>query len=214
MSTSLPTYSIVEEWANSLTHGIGALLSVAGLAVLVAFASVQGDPWKIVSTAIFGATLFMLYSASTLYHAIQHPKARAALRLFDHISILFLIAGTYTPFTLVTLNGPWGWSLFGVVWGLTVLGTIVHLTQLRRYHWVMVGLYLVMGWSVLVAFAPLKDALPASGLGMLVAGGLSYSLGVVFYAWHRMPFNHAIWHLFVLAGSTLHFFTVLFYVVL
>ncbi len=214
MSTSLPTYSSLEEWANSLTHGLGALLSIAGLTVLVAFASVQGDPWKIVSASIFGATLFMLYSASTLYHAVQHQKARYALRLFDHISILFLIAGTYTPFTLVTLNGPWGWSLFGVVWGLTVLGTIVHLTQLRRFHWVMVGLYLVMGWSVLVAFAPLKDALPPGGLGMLIAGGLSYTLGVVFYGMNRLPFNHAIWHLFVLAGSILHFFTVLFYVIL
>lgn len=214
MSTSLPTYSSLEEWANSLTHGLGVLLSIAGLTVLVAFASVQGDPWKVVSASIFGATLFMLYSASTLYHAIQHQKARYALRLFDHISILFLIAGTYTPFTLVTLNGPWGWSLFGVVWGLTVIGTIVHLTQLRRFHWVMVGLYLVMGWSVLAAFAPLKDALPPSGLGMLIAGGLSYTLGVVFYGMNRLPFNHAIWHLFVLAGSILHFFTVLFYVIL
>lgn len=213
MSTALPTYTTVEEWANSLTHGLGALLSVGGLVTLVVMASLYGDAWQIVSASIFGASLVSLYSASTLYHAIQHPKIRAAMQRFDHIAILYLIAGTYTPFTLVTLRGPWGWSLFGVIWGLTLVGTVVHLTRLRRYHALMVGLYLVMGWSVVVAMGPLIAALPTTGISLLVAGGLSYTLGVVFYASHRLPFNHAIWHLFVLGGSVLHFLTVLWFVI-
>lgn len=213
MTTVLPTYSTLEEWANSLTHGVGALFSTAGLVVMVVMASLYGDAWQVVSVSIFGATLVMLYSASTLYHAIQHPGARALMQRLDHIAILYLIAGTYTPFTLVTLNGPWGWSLFGLVWGLTLFGTVVHLTQLRRFHVLMVGLYLVMGWSVLIAIVPLVRALPPAGLALLVAGGLSYTLGVVFYALKRLPFNHAIWHLFVLGGSVLHFFAVLFYVI-
>ncbi|PTY37551.1 hemolysin III [Saccharospirillum sp. MSK14-1] len=215
MSTSaLPTYSILEEWANSLTHGIGAVLSIAGLIVLVVLASLYGDAWQIVSASVYGATLILLYSASTLYHAIQAPRVRQLMRRFDHIAILYLIAGTYTPFTLVTLRGPWGWTLFGIVWGLTLLGTVVHLTSLRRFHWLMVGLYLFMGWSVLIAIRPLIATLPPAGLSLLVAGGLSYTLGVVFYGMKRLPFNHAIWHLFVLAGSALHFFTVLYYVIL
>lgn len=213
MSTStMPKYSIVEEWANSLTHGLGAVLSIAALVVLVVAASLNGDAWQIVSASVYGATLILLYSASTLYHAIQSPRVRAVMRRFDHIAILYLIAGTYTPFTLVTLRGGWGWTLFGIVWGLTLFGTIVHLTSLRRFHWLMVGLYLFMGWSVVIAIRPLIATLPPVGLGLLVAGGLSYTFGVIFYGMKRLPFNHAIWHLFVLAGSVLHFFAVLFYV--
>ncbi|MHA7878652.1 MAG: PAQR family membrane homeostasis protein TrhA [Saccharospirillum sp.] len=214
MTLELPTYSTLEEWANSLTHGIGAALSIAGLVVLVVLASLYGDAWQIVSASIYGASLILLYTASTLYHAVQSPRARVILQRFDHIAILYLIAGTYTPFTLVTLRGPWGWSLFGIVWGLALVGTVVHLTSLRRFHGLMVGLYLLMGWSVLIALAPLIQAMPAAGLGLLVAGGLSYTLGVVFYVAKRLPFNHAIWHLFVLAGSVLHFFTVMYYVIL
>ncbi|MCH8532572.1 MAG: hemolysin III family protein [Saccharospirillum sp.] len=214
MTLELPTYSTLEEWANSLTHGIGAVLSIAGLVILVVLASLNRDAWQIVSVSIYGTTLVLLYTASTLYHAIQSQRVRHVMQRLDHIAILYLIAGTYTPFTLVTLRGPWGWSLFGVVWGLAVIGTVVHLTSLRRFHGVMVGLYLLMGWSVTIALAPLIKALPTAGLGLLVAGGLSYTLGVVFYMAKRLPFNHAIWHLFVLAGSVLHFFTVMHYVIL
>lgn len=216
MSTimKLPQYTKLEEWANSLTHGLGAVLSIAGLVIMVVLATLHGDAWHIVSSAIFGATLIMLYSASTLYHAIQSPRIRAIMQRLDHIAILYLIAGTYTPFTLVTLRGPWGWSLFGVVWGLTLFGTVIHLTQLRRFHGLMVALYLVMGWSVVLAMKPLIDALPAVGLWLLIAGGLSYTLGVVFYIRKSLPFNHAIWHLFVLAGSVLHFFSVVYFVIL
>lgn len=214
MTLELPTYSTVEEWANSLTHGIGAVLSLVGLVILVVLASLNGDAWQIVSASIYGATLVMLYTASTLYHAIQSPRVRRIMQRLDHMAILYLIAGTYTPFTLLTLRGPWGWSLFGLVWGLALVGTVVHLTSLRRFHGVMVGLYLLMGWSVIIAMAPLIQAMPATGLGLLVAGGLSYTLGVVFYIAKGMPFNHAIWHLFVLGGSILHFFTVMYYVIL
>lgn len=216
MSTimKLPQYTKLEEWANSLTHGLGAVLSIAGLVIMVVLATLHGDAWHIVSSAIFGATLIMLYSASTLYHAIQSPRIRAIMQRLDHIAILYLIAGTYTPFTLVTLRGPWGWSLFGVVWGLTLFGTVIHLTQLRRFHGLMVALYLVMGWSVVLAMKPLIDALPTVGLWLLIAGGLSYTLGVVFYIRKSLPFNHAIWHLFVLAGSVLHFFSVVYFVIL
>jgi len=210
----LPQYTKLEEWANSLTHGLGAVLSIAGLVIMVVLATLHGDAWHIVSSAIFGATLIMLYSASTLYHAIQSPRIRAIMQRLDHIAILYLIAGTYTPFTLVTLRGPWGWSLFGVVWGLTLFGTVIHLTQLRRFHGLMVALYLVMGWSVVLAMKPLIDALPTVGLWLLIAGGLSYTLGVVFYIRKSLPFNHAIWHLFVLAGSVLHFFSVVYFVIL
>lgn len=214
MTLELPTYSTLEEWANSLTHGIGAVLSIAGLVILVVLASLYGDAWRIVSASIYGASLVLLYTASTLYHAIQSPQVRPIMQRLDHIAILYLIAGTYTPFTLVTLHGPWGWTLFGIVWGLALVGTVVHLTSLRRFHGVMVGLYLLMGWSVLIALAPLINAMPPAGLGLLVAGGLSYTFGVVFYVAKRLPFNHAIWHLFVLAGSVLHFFTVMYYVIL
>lgn len=213
-SMELPRYTKLEEWANSLTHGLGAMLSIAGLVVMVVLSALHGDAWHIVSTAIFGATLIMLYSASTLYHAIQSPRIRGIMQRLDHIAILYLIAGTYTPFTLVTLRGPWGWTLFGIVWGLTLFGTVVHLTQLRRFHGLMVALYLVMGWSVVLAMKPLLEALPTTGLWLLVAGGLSYTLGVVFYLRKSWPFNHAIWHLFVLAGSVLHFFSVVFFVIL
>ncbi|MEX2320765.1 MAG: hemolysin III family protein, partial [Saccharospirillum sp.] len=142
------------------------------------------------------------------------PRIRGIMQRLDHIAILYLIAGTYTPFTLVTLRGPWGWTLFGIVWGLTLFGTVVHLTQLRRFHGLMVALYLIMGWSVVVAMKPLIDSLATAGLWLMVAGGLSYTLGVVFYIRKSLPFNHAIWHLFVLAGSVLHFFSVVYFVIL
>lgn len=211
---SSTNYSLGEEIAHSVTHGIGAVLSAVGMGFLIWLSLRYGNEWHLISSIVYGVSLLLLYSASTMYHALTHPGAKRFFQLLDHSFIFVLIAGTYTPFALVSLHGPWGWSLFGVVWGLTVLGTIVHLTQLRRFHSVMVGLYLVMGWSIIAAFAPLREALPSTGLGLLVAGGLSYSLGVVFYAWKRIPFNHAIWHLFVLTGSVLHFFAVLFYVVL
>jgi hemolysin III len=204
-----------EEIANSLTHGAGAVLAVAGLVVLVLSASRNGTASTVVGCVVFGATLVLLYSASTLHHSLGHsrPRARAVLRALDHSAIFLLIAGTYTPFTLVSLRGPWGWSLFGVVWGLAVAGIALRLTLRRRPTALFVALYLAMGWCVVVAAKPLLAAVDPGGIALLVAGGLAYSLGVVFYAWRR-PYHHAIWHAFVLAGSAFHYAAVLHYVAL
>ncbi|WP_196158391.1 hemolysin III family protein [Reinekea sp. G2M2-21] len=212
MSDALPKYSSIEEWANSLTHGIGAVLAVVGLVVMLAVTIGQGDAWQIVSASIYGTTLIFMFLASTLYHAIQHPNIRKILRQIDHLAILYLIAGSYTPFTLVTLNGAWGWTIFGIVWGLTLVGTVLQLSPARHIKALMVTLYLLMGWVVIIAIKPLVANLSANGLGLLVAGGLAYTGGVVFYVNKRIPFNHAIWHMFVLAGAMLHFFAILLYV--
>lgn len=206
-------YTLREEIANSITHGVGALLSIAGLVILATLAARHGNAWHIVSCSIFGATLFLLYTASTLYHSIPHARAKQILRIIDHSAIFLLIAGTYTPFTLVNLRGPWGWSLFGTVWGLALLGIILELTPWRRLRLLSVALYLGMGWAVVVAAKPLLDSVATGGLVLLAAGGLTYTLGVIFYAWRSLPHHHAIWHLFVLTGSVLHFFAVLFYVI-
>lgn len=213
MNTSLPTYSFREELANSITHGVGIVLAIAGLAVMVAYASLHGDVWHIVSCAVFGATLILCYTASTLYHSVQGEHLRQVLRTLDHSAIFLLIAGTYTPFMLVSLRGPWGWSLFAVVWTLAVAGIVLRLTLRGRLHGVMVALYVAMGWVAVVAVQPLLERLGSGGLALLAGGGLAYTGGVIFYKWKRLPYNHAIWHGFVLLGSALHFFAVLFYVI-
>jgi hemolysin III len=212
MEKVLPRYSLLEEWMNSITHGIGALLAVVGLVVMLVVAVGQGDAWKVVSASVYGSTLVLMFLASTLYHAIQPDAVRKVLRQVDHLAILYLIAGSYTPFTLVTLNGNWGWSIFGVVWGLTILGTVLQLSPARHIKALMVTLYLLMGWVVLIAIGPLIKNLSAAGLVLLVSGGLAYTGGVFFYVNKRIPLNHAIWHLFVLAGAILHFFAILFHV--
>ena len=206
-------YTVGEEIANSVTHGVGGLLAIAGLAVVTTFAALNGDVWHVVACSVYGATLVVLYTSSTLYHSIQAPRAKAVFRAIDHSAIFLLIAGTYTPFTLVNLRGPWGWTLFGVIWGLAALGIVFQVSMLRRWPVLQVLLYIGMGWVVLVAAKPLVAAIPVGGLALLGAGGLAYTGGVAFYAWRRLPYHHAIWHLFVLAGSALHFFAILFYVV-
>jgi hemolysin III len=205
-------YRLGEEIANAVTHGVGALLAVAGLAVLVTIAAVRGTAWHVVGCSVYGSTLVLLYTASTLYHSIPNARAKRALRILDHSAIFLLIAGTYTPFTLVNLRGPWGWSLFGVVWGLALLGIFLQ-TGRRRHPVLAVVLYVVMGWTVVVAIRPLLHAIPPGGLALLVAGGLAYTAGIVFYAWKRLPYAHAVWHGFVLLGSALHFFAILMFVV-
>ena len=212
-SYSKPRYSIGEEIANSVTHGVGVVLSIGGLAILTAFASVLGNAWHIVSSSIFGATLILLYASSTLYHSIQLPRVKRILQVIDHSAIFLLIAGTYTPFTLVTLRGAWGWTIFGVVWGLAVTGIIFQVTRLRKWPVISLALYVGMGWAVIVATKPLLAAIDPRGLLLLLLGGLSYTAGIVFYVWRRLPYHHAIWHIFVLAGSAFHFFAILFYVI-
>jgi hemolysin III len=205
-----------EAIANSLTHGLGALLAVAGLVVLAVAAGRRGSVAALVGCVVFGAALVLLYTSSTLYHSLGHVHARAGtvLRALDHSAIFLLIAGTYTPFTLVSLRGPWGWSLFAVVWSLAVAGIALRLALRRRPTALFVSLYLAMGWCVVVALRPLVAAVPPGGIALLVAGGLAYSVGVVFYLWRSLRYNHAIWHAFVLAGSAFHYAAVLRYVAL
>ncbi len=212
-TTTIKRYPPGEEIANSITHGVGVILAIAGLGVLTAFASIYGNVWHIVSVSIFGGMLILMYTASTLYHSVRNPRVKAVLQIFDHCAIFSLIAGTYTPFTLVTLHGPWGWSLFGVVWGVALLGIVFELTALRQYRLVSIGLYLGMGWAVVAAAKPMLAGMAPGGLILLLAGGLSYTVGIGFYVLRRIRYHHAIWHLFVLAGSTLHFFAILFYVI-
>ena len=197
---------------NSISHMIGAAIALAGLVLLVVQASRLGDPWKIVSFSIYGATLLILYASSALYHSLK-GKAKAIFRKLDHLSIYLLIAGTYTPFTLITLRGAWGWSIFGVIWGLAVLGIVLESFPQKGQRILPVVIYLLMGWLVLTALKPLLLILPRSGFFLLLTGGLFYTLGVVFYALDdRMRHSHGVWHLFVLAGSLSHYFTVLIYV--
>jgi hemolysin III len=206
-------YTFGEELANSLTHACGLVFSIAGLIVLVSAAiSRGGDASDIASCAIYGATLIVLYTTSTLYHSAVKPERKRKLRILDHLAIFLLIAGTYTPFVLIALRGVWGWSLFAIVWSLAALGTIIELSQLARFRRVMVALYIAMGWVGLIAIKPLVAALPAAGLWLLFGGGVSYTLGVVFYRWHSLRYHHAVWHLFVLGGSVLQYFAVLYYV--
>ncbi len=196
---------------NSISHLAGAILAIAGTAVLVVLAALRGDPWKIVSFGIYGATLVLLYLFSTLYHGIRRGKA--VLRKFDHGAIYLLIAGSYTPFTLVTLRGALGWTIFGVVWGLALVGIVTDLLLAGRRRIIPVVIYLVMGWLAVVAYRPLLRVLPMNGFWWLLAGGLLYTGGVVFYALDkRLPHGHGIWHLFVLGGSIAQFVAIFLYV--
>ncbi len=208
-----PVYSVSEELANTLSHGLGAVLAVAGLVALCILASLRGDAWHVVACSIYGATLVILYTSSALYHAVRDAKAKRVLRVLDHSAIYLLIAGTSTPFTLVSLRGPWGWSLFGVIWGLALLGVACEASLLIHHPVAGVALYLVMGWVMVVATKPLLSKVAPGGLVLLLAGGLAYTGGVVFYSWRGLRFGHAIWHLFVLAGSALHYVAVLLYVI-
>ena len=210
---TIARYSIGEEIANAVTHGVGALLSIAGLAVLVSYAALYGDAWHVVSTSIFGATLVLLYAASTVYHSVWHLQTKKILQRLDHSAIFLLIAGTYTPFALVNMRGPWGWTLFGAVWFLVLLGIALQLFPRRRNERLSLILYLGMGWMAVAAIKPFVAGVETGGLILLLIGGLFYSLGVIFYVWRQLSYHHAIWHGFVLAGSTFHFFAVLFYVV-
>jgi hemolysin III len=198
-----------DELANAITHALGVALALAGLAVLVTLGSLRGSARQIVSYSIYGATLVLLYAASTAYHSVRLPQAKRMLRTLDHIAIYLLIAGTYTPFALISLRGAWGWSLLGIIWTLAATGVVFKVFFIGRFPRTSAIVYLGMGWLALVAFRQLFMHLPPAGLILLFAGGLCYSLGVVFFALDHRRFHHAIWHLFVLAGSICHFFAVL-----
>jgi hemolysin III len=200
------------ERLNSITHLIGTSLALAGLVVLVVHAASLGDPWKIVSFSVYGVSLVVLYLFSALYHSLR-GKAKAVFQKLDHAAIYLLIAGTYTPFTLVTLRGAWGWSLFGVIWGLALFGIVQDVVIARRRRVISLVIYLLMSWLALVAIRPLARAFPAAGLAWMITGGLCYTVGVLFYALDkRIFYGHGVFHLFVLAGSACHYITVLFYV--
>jgi hemolysin III len=203
----------LEEIINSLLHLIGAGLGIAALCILVVLSVEQDDTYKIVGCSIFGATLILMYSASAVYHAVRKSFWKQIYKIVDHSAIYLLIAGTYTPILLVTLHGAWGWTLFGIVWGLAAGGLVFKFFFTGRFEHASTIIYLGMGWLAMVAIKPIYEALPAAGLAWLAAGGLSYTLGVVFYMWDRLHFGHAIWHLFVLGGSICHFFLILLYVV-
>lgn len=201
-----------QEIANSVTHGLGVALSVAGLVVLVVLASLHATVWHVVSFSVYGASLVLLYTSSTLYHSFRSPRLKQVFHILDHSSIYLLIAGSYTPFVLVNLRGGWGWSLFGVIWGLSLAGILVKAFFTGRFKILSTSIYLLMGWLIVIAIKPLMHALPAGGIAWLAAGGLTYTAGAVIYMWKAIPYHHAIWHLFVLAGSICQYFAVLFYV--
>ncbi|WP_186428957.1 hemolysin III family protein [Clostridium sp. BSD9I1] len=204
-------YTFGEELANAITHGLGVLLSVAALVLLIVFAALYKDPWHVVSYTIFGVCMIILYLGSTLYHSIPNKKVKRIFRIFDHCSIFLLIAGTYTPFTLTILRGPLGWTIFGIVWGLAIVGIILKSFWVEKYELLSTSAYVGMGWIIVFAIKRLIILLPPTGLFLLVAGGVLYTLGAVLFMFHKIPYNHAIWHLFVLAGTTCHFFCVLLY---
>ena len=207
-------YTVGEEIANAVTHGVAALLSIAGLAVLVAFAVLySGSPKVVAAVSIFGASMVFLYTASTLYHSIPNPRAKKVLQYLDHSMIYVLIAGSYTPFCLITLQGYTGIALLCAVWLIAIAGISLQAVLLNKADWINCLLYLSMGWLAVFVIDPLVSTLDSTGLALLVAGGLAYTVGVVFYIFERIPFSHAIWHTFVFAGTTLQFFSVLFYVI-
>jgi len=206
--TPAPEYTLREEIAHAGTHGLGAALSIVGLVLLIVRSSATGDPWKVVSFTIFGTSVVLLYGASTLYHAMVNSPRRSTFKALDHAMIYVLIAGTYTPFLLVSLRGPWGWSMFGVIWGLTLVGIGFKAFFAGRFNVVSTLLYLALGWICVIAIKPMIENVPAAGMWWLLGGGLAYSFGTIFYLWKRLAYHHAIWHLFVLAGTACHFVAV------
>ncbi len=202
-------YSLGEEIFNSVSHGVGGLLAIAGTVVLIVLSALQKDPWKVVSSSVFGASLIMLYVMSTLYHAITNEKAKGVMRIMDHITIFLLIAGTYTPLTLVALRGAVGWVLFGLIWGVSVLGIVFNAIDLEKFRKISLVCYIAMGWGIVFAIKPLIEALPKISLIFLLTGGLAYSVGVIFYAIKKVKYFHSVWHLFTIAGSVFHYFAIL-----
>jgi hemolysin III len=211
MSDSLPTLSRAEEIANSISHGLGLILALIALPVLVLSAIEIGSPRFTVGVAVFGATMVLLYLASTLYHSVTHQTAKQFFRLFDHSAIFLLIAGSYTPFTLGVLRGAWGWTLLVIIWSLAIAGIILKAVPRTRHSWFCMVLYLAMGWLAIVAVKPIWELVPGPGILLILAGGVAYTGGLAFFAAQKLRYSHFIWHLFVLAGTTCHFFAVLWY---
>lgn len=207
-------YTPAEEIANSVTHGVGLGASLAGAALLVVLTALHGDGWQIASSIVYGASLVTLYTASTLYHSLRGEKVKRALRVLDHCSIYLLIAASYTPFALVSLRGSWGWTLFGLVWGLAIAGIVFKVFFTGRLNALSTAVYVLMGWLAVVAARPIIEAVPAGAIWLLLAGGVVYTAGTIFYHNRRVPYSHAIWHLFVIGGSVFHYLAISNYVLL
>ncbi|MCV4232202.1 hemolysin III family protein [Virgibacillus sp. LDC1] len=205
------TYPRREEIANAITHGIGAALSVAALVLLIVFSSLKGTAWHVVSFTIYGSTMLLLYLSSTLVHGLRDGKAKDFFEFMDHSSIYLFIAGTYTPFLLVAVRGSLGWSLFGIVWGIALFGVVFKAFFVKKFLFLSTIFYIAMGWLIVIAWNPLTAVVAPQGMNLLAIGGVLYTLGTIFYVWRGFPYHHAIWHLFVLAGSILHFFAILIY---
>jgi hemolysin III len=206
-------YTLGEEIFSSVSHGVGTLLAIAGTAVLIVFAALYSDAWAVVGSAIYGGSLIMLYSMSTLYHSITNEKAKSFFRIMDHTTIFFLIAGTYTPITLSILRGALGWVLFGIVWGAAILGITLNAIDLKKFSKPSIACYIAMGWVIIFAIKPLVNAMTPLSLWLLVIGGIFYTVGVIFYAIKKVKYFHSIWHIFTILGSTCHYFSILFAIV-
>ncbi|ASF39234.1 MULTISPECIES: PAQR family membrane homeostasis protein TrhA [Halobacillus] len=207
------TFSRREEIANAITHGIGAVLSVGMLVMLVVFASLEGNAWHVVSVSIYGVTMLVLFVSSTLVHSFPAGKMKDLFEIFDHSAIYLFIAGTYTPILLVPLRGSLGWTLFGIIWGMAILGIIFKVFFVKRFVVLSTLFYVLMGWLLIIAWGPLTTEVPAAGITYLILGGVMYSIGSIFYVWRSFTYHHMVWHLFVLGGSIFHFFTIFFYVI-
>lgn len=207
-----PQYSVVEEVIHAITHGVGVLLSIGGLTWMLYLSISAADPWRIVASSIYGATLIALFLASTVYHSMYASRHREIFKLLDHCAIYLLIAGTYTPFLLVAMRTDTGWWLFGTIWALATAGIVKKLWFRHRFPKIALASYLVMGWLIVVAAPQMADAIGTNGMAWLVAGGISYSVGAIFYALERIPFNHAVWHVFVLGGGICHFLGIVWHV--
>ena len=208
MSTVKKRYTLGEEIFNSVTHGVGSLLSIAGTVVLIVFSAINSDAFAVVSSAVYGASLIILYTMSTLYHSITNEKAKKFFRIMDHNTIFFLIAGTYTPYTLAVLRSPLGWVLFGVVWGAAAIGIVLNSIDLEKFSKISVVCYIAMGWVIIIAVKPLMNSMPFISFALLVAGGVFYTIGVIFYAIKKVKYFNSVWHIFTVIGSALHYFSV------
>ncbi|MFU2015867.1 PAQR family membrane homeostasis protein TrhA [Peribacillus butanolivorans] len=206
-------YTKKEEVVNAITHGVGVLLSIAALVFLIIFSVQKGSAWHVVISVIYGVSMLLLYVSSTLVHSFPAGKTKDLFEIFDHSAIYLFIAGTYTPIMLLVIQGSLGWTLLGIVWGVAVIGVVFKAFFVKKFLFLSTILYIAMGWLIVIAWGPLSAAMPSTGIQLLVAGGLLYTFGAVFYVWRGFPYHHAVWHLFVLAGSVAHFFAVLFYII-
>lgn len=207
-----PEYTLGEELFNSISHGVGVLLSIAALVLLIVFASINGSGYSLAAGIVYGLSLLILYTMSMVYHIVQSKKGKAIMRIFDHCSIFILIAGTYTPYLLITLDKPLGWTMFGIIWAMAVIGIILNSVNLEKFKVFSLICYIIMGWAVIFTIKPIINAVPPMGVFLLVLGGVIYTVGVIFYIIKKYRYMHSIWHLFVLGGSVCHYLSILLYV--